>query len=60
MPYHVYILTNHYQTVLYTGITSDLIKRVYQHKHKLLAGFTKEYNVDRLIYFEETDDVQSR
>jgi putative endonuclease len=59
MAYHVYILTNHYQTVLYTGITGDLVKRVYQHKKKLLDGFTKKYNVDRLIYFEETNDVQS-
>jgi len=59
MSYHVYILTNHYMSVLYIGVTSDLVKRVYQHKKKLLDGFTKRYHVDRLIYFEETDDGQS-
>jgi putative endonuclease len=59
MSYHVYILTNHYQTVLYIGVTGDLLNRVYQHKRKLSDGFTKKYHVDRLIYLEETDDVQS-
>ena len=43
---------------LYTGITSDLEKRVYQHKHKLADGFTKRYNVDRLVYYEETTDIE--
>jgi putative endonuclease len=43
---------------LYTGITSDLEKRVYQHKQKLADGFTKRYNVDRLVYYEETTDIE--
>jgi putative endonuclease len=45
--------------VLYTGVTNDLIKRIYQHKHKLVEGFTKKYNVNRLAYFEESVDIES-
>jgi putative endonuclease len=45
--------------VLYTGVTSDLIKRVYQHKNKLAEGFTKKYNLNKLVYFETTNDVTS-
>jgi putative endonuclease len=44
---------------LYTGMTSDFEKRVYQHKNKLMKGFTKKYDVNRLVYFEETGDVDS-
>jgi putative endonuclease len=44
---------------LYTGVTNDLERRVYQHKHKLTDGFTKKYNVTRLVYYEETSDVQA-
>ena len=54
--YCVYILTNKHNTVLYTGVTSDLKKRVYLHKHKLVEGFTKRYNVDKLVYFEVFND----
>ena len=54
--YYVYIMTNHSKT-LYTGITSDIIKRVYEHKQKLLEGFTKKYNITKLVYFENTTDV---
>ena len=43
---------------LYTGMTNDLMRRVYQHKQKLVEGFTKKYNVTRLAYYEETNDVQ--
>jgi|WetSurMetagenome_2_1015567.scaffolds.fasta_scaffold56186_4 putative endonuclease len=42
---------------LYTGFTNDLLKRVYEHKNKLVKGFTSKYNLDKLIYFESTDDV---
>ena len=42
---------------LYTGVTSDLRNRVYQHKHKLIEGFTKKYSISRLVYFEETTDI---
>jgi putative endonuclease len=56
--YYVYIMTNESDT-LYTGVTNDLTKRVYQHKNKLLPGFTTKYNITRLVYFEETNDVQT-
>jgi len=51
-------MTNKSKT-LYVGVTSDLIKRVYEHKHKLIPGFTKKYNITKLIYYEETNDVWS-
>lgn len=44
---------------LYTGVTSNLIKRVYEHKHKLVDGFTNKYNITRLVYYEETNNVMS-
>lgn len=56
--YYVYFMNSPSGT-LYTGITNDLRKRVYQHKHKLIKGFTQQYNVVRLAYFEETPDVNS-
>ena len=60
MKYYVYILTNKNHTVLYTGITNDLIKRVYEHKkHCDKESFTARYKVEQLIYFEETNDVKS-
>ena len=49
--YYIYILTNKSKT-LYTGITNNLNRRVYEHKNKLIEGFTKKYNIDKLIYFE--------
>lgn len=59
MKYYVYILTNKYGTVLYTGVTNDLIRRVYEHKNHLIKeSFTSKYNVTRLVYFEETSDVR--
>ncbi len=54
--YYTYILTNKLNSVLYTGITEDLVKRVYQHKNKLVEGFTKKYNVNKLVYFEIFND----
>jgi len=50
-------MTNKRKTVLYTGVTNDLKKRVYEHKVKLVAGFTKKYNTDRLLYYEIFDDI---
>jgi putative endonuclease len=50
--YWVYILTNERNTALYTGVTSDLISRVYQHREKLLPGFSSRYNVCKLVYYE--------
>jgi len=56
--FYVYIMTNKSRT-LYIGVTSDLKKRVYEHKHKLIKGFTKRYNIAYLVYFEETADCFS-
>jgi putative endonuclease len=57
--YCVYILTNQRHTVLYTGVTGDLKRRVYQHREKLLPGFTDRYNVSQLVYYECTEDVSA-
>ncbi len=54
--YYVYIMTNRSQT-LYTGVTNTLQRRVYEHKQHLVAGFTSQYHMTRLVYFEETSDV---
>lgn len=53
-----YILTNDRQTVLYIGCTSDLAKRVYFHKKRLIPGFSKKYNVHRLVYFEQYPTIE--
>jgi putative endonuclease len=55
--YYVYIMTNKSRT-LYTGVTNNLERRVYEHKHGLVLGFTRTYNVKRLVYFEDTPDIQ--
>ena len=55
---YVYLMTNKVNTVIYTGVTSDLEKRVYEHKEKLADGFTKKYNVDKLVYYEIFDDIR--
>ncbi|OJW50131.1 MAG: hypothetical protein BGO67_02040 [Alphaproteobacteria bacterium 41-28] len=57
MDSYVYILANKKNGTLYTGVTSDLIKRVYQHKTKIYGGFSAKYNVDRLVYFEIHGDI---
>lgn len=54
--YYIYILTNQRNTVFYIGVTSNLVKRVWEHKHKLVGGFTKKYNIDQLIYYEVFND----
>ena len=56
--YYVYIMTNRNNTVLYTGVTSDLMRRVYEHKAKLVPGFTRRYNIDKLVYYEAHDWVE--
>jgi putative endonuclease len=55
-PYYVYMMTNHSGT-LYIGVTNDLRRRVWEHKQQLIEGFTKRYNIRRLVYYEETPDV---
>ena len=57
--YYVYILTNWNNKVMYIGVTNNLERRVYEHKNKLVEGFTQKYNVNKLVYFEETSDVLS-
>ena len=54
--YYIYIMTNKSNTVLYTGITNDLKRRVYEHKNKIVEGFTKRYNIDKLVYYEVFED----
>jgi putative endonuclease len=57
--YFVYLLTNWNHRVIYVGVTNDLSRRLYEHKNKPFKGFTEKYNVSKLVYFEETNDVQS-
>jgi len=53
--YYTYILTNNYNTVLYIGVTNNLIRRVYEHKNKLAKGFSSRYNLTKLVYYETLD-----
>jgi len=57
--YYVYIMTNKHNTVLYTGVTNDLKKRAWQHREKLVEGFTKRYNINKLVYYEAFDEVRA-
>jgi putative endonuclease len=55
--YFVYILTNKNNTVLYTGVTNNLLRRVWEHKNKIHKGFTEKYNCNKLVWFEAYDDI---
>jgi len=57
--YYVYIMTNRGNNALYVGVTRDLIKRVYEHKAKLVNGFTKKYNIIKLVYYEVFEDIEN-
>ena len=57
--YYVYILSNWCDSVLYIGVTNDLSRRLYEHRNGLADGFTKQYNVHKLVYYEYTTDVYS-
>ncbi len=57
--YFVYILANWNDSVLYIGVTSNLPKRLYEHRNHLVDGFTSRYNVTKLVYYENTNDVYS-
>ena len=57
--YYVYLLTNWNNKVMYVGVTSNLERRVYEHKNKLVEGFTEKYNVNKLVCFEITNDVMA-
>ena len=55
--YYIYILTNKINSVLYIGVTNDLQRRIYEHKNKLITGFTRKYNLNKLIYFEHFENI---
>lgn len=55
---YIYIMTNKKEGTLYVGVTSDLIKRVYQHKEGITGGFTSKYNLQKLVYFEVFEDIK--
>lgn len=57
--YYIYIMTNKYNKVLYTGVTNNLIRRVYEHKNKLVEGFTSKYNIDKLVYYDCAESIIS-
>lgn len=57
--YYVYILTNWNNKVMYVGVTNDIERRIYEHKNKLIEGFTKKYNVEKLVYFEITSSIEA-
>lgn len=57
--YYVYMLTNYNNKVLYTGVTNNLCRRLYEHKSKLIKGFTEKYNVNKLVYFEESNNPEA-
>lgn len=56
--YYIYILTNIYNTTFYIGVTNNLERRLYEHKHNLLPGFTQKYNLHKLVYFEEYPQIE--
>ena len=55
--YYVYLLTNWNNKVMYVGITNNLERRIYEHKEKIVKGFTEKYNVNKLVYYEQTSDI---
>jgi putative endonuclease len=56
---YIYLMTNNANTVIYTGVTNNLQKRIFEHKEKLVEGFTKKYNIVKLVYFEQFDDIKN-
>ena len=57
--YYVYILTSWNNRVVYVGVTNNLERRVYEHKNKLIDGFTKRYNINKLVYYDHTTDINA-
>ncbi len=57
--YYVYLLTNWNNKVIYVGVTNNLNRRLYEHKNKIIQGFTHKYNLNKLVYFEETNDINA-
>ncbi len=58
MPYFVYILASQRHGTLYVGVTNNLVRRIHEHREKLIEGFTSQYNVTRLVWFDQTDSVE--
>ncbi len=56
--FYVYLLTNRKNGVIYIGVTNDIERRIYEHKHKIFPGFTSRYNLKHLVYFEHYDDPE--
>ena len=54
---YIYIITNTYHTVLYIGVTNNLVRRIYEHKHKMVKGFSNTYNLSKLVYYEQYDNI---
>lgn len=57
--YYVYVMTNWSEKVMYVGVTNDVVRRVYEHKNGKYDGFTRKYNVGKLVYFEECEDIEA-
>jgi len=56
--YFVYILTNWNNQVMYIGVTNNIVRRIYEHKNKLIEGFTSKYNISKLVYYESSNDIR--
>ena len=56
--YYVYILTNKWNTTYYIGVTNDIYRRLSEHRNKLISGFTKKYNIYKLLYYEQFNDIE--
>jgi putative endonuclease len=57
--YYVYLITNQINSVIYVGMTNDLCRRMYEHRNRVVQGFSSKYHVDKLVYFEETSNVRA-
>jgi putative endonuclease len=57
--YYVYMMSNKYNTTLYIGVTNNLKRRVYEHREKLIKGFSSKYNCNKLVWYEETGNIES-
>jgi putative endonuclease len=57
--YYVYIITNKFNTTFYIGVTNNLTRRIYEHKEKFVSGFSKKYNLTKLVYFEQVENIES-